>query len=193
MLCQMYLWELVKQNALILQLLWKHSPLPFSMSCDAITNPNPSPGFLFSSTSNPRGKGDLPFRSVFNLGLRVVPPSSVLIQSRGSSVRVTGTESKKLVLWTKEERTSDWGGGVRDFRSTGGVSVRGIWEAEAGRGRAVLCWRLDFGEMEEYMEPLGRRKKYIKYNASKSLQCEQIVVLVKNSWQYNKEWCFLYI
>lgn len=140
--------------------LCRRSPLPFSMSCDAITNPNPSPGLLFSSTSNPCGTGGRLFSSVFNLGLSVVPPSSLLIQSRGSSVSVTGTESKKLVLWTSEERTKDWGGGVRDFRSSGGVWVRGIWEAEAGRGRMGLCWcRLGFGETEEYTAPTQRIEK----------------------------------
>lgn len=68
-------------------------------------------------------------------------------------VRVTGTESRKLVLCTNEERTSVGGGGVREVRGPK-ESVCGAWGSwerwGEGGGR---CLRTEAGETEEYMEP----------------------------------------
>lgn len=93
-----------------------------------MTKPNPSPGFLLSSTSNPRsGLARRPAGlSRVALGNKMAPASSsrpVLIQSLGSMVRVTGMDSRKLVLWMREERVGPGEGGVPvEVRGTGSVS-----------------------------------------------------------------------
>lgn len=105
-----------------------------------MTNPNPSPAFLLSSTSNPRsGLGRRPpCLSRDELGNVTAPASSsrpVLIQSLGSMVRVTGTDSKKLVLWTREERTGAGEGGVLvEVWGTGRVSGSREEESELTGG-----------------------------------------------------------
>lgn len=96
-----------------------------------MTKPNPSPAFLLSSTSNPRSGLDrrAPRLSRDDAGNAAAPASSsrpVLIQSLGSMVRVTGTDSKKLVLWTREERVGAGEGGVL-------VAARGTGSASGGR------------------------------------------------------------
>lgn len=88
--------------------------LPFTTSCDAMTNPNPSPGLRLNSTSIALEE-TTPLASTWLLdtaprlegAVRVhwAGPSSTPNQSRGSRVRVTGTESRKLVLWTRLGRS----------------------------------------------------------------------------------------
>lgn len=106
-----------------------------------MTKPNPSPGFLLSSTSNPRsGLERRPAcLSRVAFGNKVAPPSSsrpVLIQSLGSMVRVTGTDSRKLVLWMREERAGGAGeGGVLvEVRGTGSVSGSREEDSAGGAG-----------------------------------------------------------
>lgn len=91
------------------------------MSCVAMTKPKPSPGLLLSSTSKDLlGTAPLPSGWVLDTAPRALEEgrrgpctatSSTPIQSRGSMVSVTGTESRKLVLWTKggSSLEGDWG------------------------------------------------------------------------------------
>lgn len=91
------------------------------MSCVAMTKPKPSPGLLLSSTSKDLlDTTPLPSGCVLDMAPGVLEEgrwgpcmamSSTPIQSRGSMVRVTGTESRKLVLWTKggSSLEGDWG------------------------------------------------------------------------------------
>lgn len=91
------------------------------MSCVAMTKPKPSPGLLLSSTSKDLlSTAPLPSGCVLDTAPKALEEgrrgpcmatSSTPTQSRGSMVRVTGTESRKLVLWIK-----------------GGSSLEGDWE-----------------------------------------------------------------
>lgn len=80
----------------------KRHSLPLGVSWEAMTNPNPSPGLLRSSTSSvliprPSLAAD---PSAPPMPLDGGPPAlpSTPSRSRGSRVSVTGTESRKLVL-----------------------------------------------------------------------------------------------
>lgn len=97
-----------------------HSP-PLT-SWEAITNPKPSPCRLLSSTSTDFTPPPPPLPS---LGTAPSPPSlsaggppalsSTPNKSRGSKVSVTGTESRKLVLWMRAEAGGPlgvWAGGA---------------------------------------------------------------------------------
>lgn len=79
--------------------------------------------------------------------------SSIPIQSRGSMVSVTGTESRKLVLWTKGESSLevDWGDTVLWLvvgpSEEGEIKSGGPW----GGGTLLLYV---FGETGEGMFPM---------------------------------------
>lgn len=87
-----------------------------------MTNPNPSPDRRLSSTSIALEEaGVLPSAWLLETAPRfeaaVRPhcpfPSSIPSQSRGSRVNVTGTESRKLVLWTRLGRSPEGEAGER--------------------------------------------------------------------------------
>lgn len=85
---------------------------PRSTSWDEMTKPKPSPGRLVSSTSTF-------FPSLVSLATApLIAPtelSSTPCRSRGSKVKVTGTESRKLVLWMRPEvggPLAIWPGGL---------------------------------------------------------------------------------
>lgn len=125
-----------------------------------MTNPKPSPGFLLSSTSNPRNRRELtpPCLSRPIVGAVTAPASSsspVLSHSLGSMVRVTGIDSRKLVLWIREERVAAGDGGVlREVRGTGRTSGSKELSEPAGggggRSRGGGSLRTEAGDTAEW-------------------------------------------
>lgn len=98
-----------------------------------MTNPKPSPGRLLSSTSTVFTP---PLPSLATAPNAPPPPlmgggppalSSTPTQSRGSKVSVTGTESRKLVLWMRVED-----GGPLGVCVGGAPKKQGIDFKEAG-------------------------------------------------------------
>lgn len=81
-----------------------------------MTNPNPSPGRLLSSTSTDLAAPRPSFAAVpASPPPRAAARSSIPSKSRGSRVSVTGTESRKLVLWMRVEAGDPlgvWAGGA---------------------------------------------------------------------------------
>lgn len=153
------------------------------MSCVAMTKPKPSPGLLLSSTSKDLlGTAPLPSGCVLDTAPNALEDgtqgpctdtSSVPIQSRGSMVRVTGTESKKLVLWTKEGGSLEGDWGDRVLWLVVGPSEEGDIKSGGPWAGGTLLY--EFGVTGEAMFPIEEYREergcHVAIRLSKSLFC----------------------